>query len=521
MTTLILSTVFIILLPLNALLFVWHKLTDGSTRFKQVMLAISVISRAVDRWRTWSFRRKKFWVNFVLGICVVVIIQLLTPRFSPLYTMSQGFGFDWFNKFEYHEIGSSDQLKPGWNTKVARYIERKLAPSPQVKTQEELTYGVIAIGDATQQAWGAPSKTPRDKLTLLLTELLHPEHNFDPKMVIIDIDFQFDPNDPNNDLIFNFLKKHAQSSTTPILLVRSYKLVETFGKLQRTAVPTFLDNLPDNGAIWWASARVVRNSDNIVRNFVIGDVACGPEPAFVPSIPVVVDYLSRSEPEDWQELRESISSATSLTSDDCAFNSSAWELKAGGSSAVIDFKGVQRQLETTRGTNKLILSLNPEEEHKSRLSVPIEATSLINSHELVDTSALKDRIVIIGATHSNANDVFETSVGKMQGMYYLLNAIESLHTYGQIRDLGTYFFLLLSICIVAVFSWIASRFSPLAGLLAALCICILLSPVSFVLYPLGIWFEIGIPLIAIQGNQLIGEFTHSVFSKKVKINDEK
>jgi CHASE2 domain-containing sensor protein len=132
---------------------------------------------------------------------------------------------------------------------------------------------------------------------------------------------------------------------------------------------------------------------------------------------------------------------------------------------------------------------------------------------------VRDRVVVIGSSHSEARDTYRTPIGDMPGAVILINAVKSLGAFGQVRApsplLKWTINIILILFMACIFSWLDSL---LAEVLTGLVIVIVLLPLSFYFFKYGIWFDFAIPLLGMQLHHIVVELGDS-YSGGIKRRD--
>ena len=487
MGTLIVLTFFFVIVPMRALF----------STVEWLAKRLSIPDAWKRRWKRLDQKRKKFWIYVVFGTACVLLAQVLSPRIGFLNSMTEAFGFDLLNKLEFVDF-------------TRRYLRIK-----RERPKNELKYAAVLVDDSAQADWGNPSKVPRKKLKALIDAVL----KFNPRLVIVDLDLAFDANDQDNQALFAYLDHHARTSSVPIILMRGYRFLEVGNRSYRVRIPTPFDRIYPEGAVWWASPVLPMDKDKIIRGFLAAQMVCRRDkggihsPELLPGVSVMADMLLSSSKDEWSKLRSELKRKGAFGLDACRVGAFGWQEDEMGHSRYLDVGGKRWRLKALRNDNRVVYSLSPGVSPLEKLSTPVPANDLLTGAPIAE-DVLHDRIVVIGTSHRNSRDNHLTSVAEMEGYLILLNGIETLHSVGQIRNLGVIAKIVSTLLVVFLFSWIASRYSAVTGMIvSSAVVVIVLLPLGMWLYPQGLWFNFGVPLIAIQGNQIVGELTQMIMSR--------
>lgn len=119
----------------------------------------------------------------------------------------------------------------------------------------------------------------------------------------------------------------------------------------------------------------------------------------------------------------------------------------------------------------------------------------------------KNRVVLIGQTHSDLVDRHVTPLGEMPGAIVLLNAIDSMTRHHFIETPSAWIILPLAFGLIVLVSYVFSRWSSTVSTLIAACaIAAVLLPVSYGYFKHGVWLDLALPILGIQAYQLFKSF---------------
>ena len=430
----------------------------------------------VQFWVNSSGTTKKFWLNFSFGLAFVVLIRIAQAHLPIIHTTVNGFGLDLINSIGYARSGLIT-LNQGSDGMIPTKLREAGFTVPEATTSyARIQFDEDYLRNATVSQ-GITAITSRTDILRVLEKAVASK----ARLIILDIDLAYAPYSDEGQTALRYFLQNHRCPAPPIILVRTaIPSSKTENPLQWA--PTGFDNLnryKDN-AVLWASSSHSMDSDNKLRTTPLYMEAIGPlgQSQTLPSVTGLVASLLKQE--DISACNESLSPIP------------------------VVLNQAQAQINYT---------LHPKSSDPDRL-IAVSAMTLLQQPYLFHEEQLRDRVVIISASHHRSDDEHLTNVGWMQGDLFLLNAIESLQRSGPLKESSWITFLLANVPVLLIFAWIAARFAPVLGLLVATTVClVVLMPISMAYYELGFWLDFGIPLIAIQVNQLVGELFQWLFKR--------
>jgi len=118
------------------------------------------------------------------------------------------------------------------------------------------------------------------------------------------------------------------------------------------------------------------------------------------------------------------------------------------------------------------------------------------------TDPVKGQVVVIGVSYPESRDLHETPVGQMPGALVLLNAIKSLHQFGQLHGPPSHYILLIEALLITLLAYLFSRFeSWKVTMIFGFVVVLVLVPISFYVFHYGVWINLAAPLLGIQLHQ--------------------
>ncbi|NEV61611.1 CHASE2 domain-containing protein [Thiorhodococcus minor] len=400
----------------------------------------------------------------------------------------------------------------------------------------------IDIDETSYRAWGEPLLTPRDKLAALIKHAI----GGDAAVVIVDIDLSR-PDGENGRALEQVLESYADPSARgaelpPLVLVRTLRgqLPEHAGLLPSER-ETLLDSLVDTApGIYWATAIFDLDLDGRVRRWRLWQAACDAEgtPVVYPSLQLQAKALLDGDDEQKRQLADALqaltpqSCAPSRQPDDApeAIGAEAREVNPHGVRPTPS-RDMQRRGGMSIALGDDIIDLQPHKAARRILyripwklgndearpvvqldghQVPFlsvrSATTIADAVGPLDASWLAGHLVIIGASHLDSRDLYQTPVGRMPGALIVANAITSLDEHGELRTPSLLETLLIEAVLILAMSLLFARFDSFWGSLLSGAIVIgLLLPLSLWLFDSGYWLSFALPLLAIQLHQMAGE----------------
>lgn len=404
--------------------------------------------------------------------------------------------------------------------------------------KENYPFTLIAIDDATYALWNQPLITPRDKLAQILRFAVEGG----AALVILDIELsrvqdgtpekEFAVLDGGTRSCMNiagetdreFCEALQRTAPTPIILPRTIASLPTPTNVEprREIRPSFLDSavgaLPNELAanVHWASPLYTVDEDRVIRRWRLWDLDCeNNHLKAIPSFEVLVLALLDQDPD---AIRKLSTSMQDIARGDCVKSKPSNDHETPltfyplGRERPIDLSPSgpgERILYTIRWSSEQSRLYADEQgrEQRPQVTVPgsvprrktdlfrtISARRITESSEAPDPSGLKGHIVVIGATHSEAPDRFETPLGPMPGPVIIVNAIHSLLHYGQLQGLGywltaTIAIVVISIAVLAYYClWVMLAIFVVPGL-----IFLITYVLNTTLVHQGVWTDTALP----------------------------
>lgn len=320
-------------------------------------------------------------------------------------------------------------------------------------------FAILEFDEEVHTEMGRPPFVRREAIaTVLRYALAH-----GPRLVIVDFDLTHAGEDSSGAGELENVLRNAPGDTQ-ILLVRALR--DTAGGVE--ASPSFLErSVSETDNLYWTNAFFARDDDWQVRRAELVQVTN--EGVAIPS----VQWLSLKL---LGEVGAFPAGATQRI-----FYSMPWEPPAGMSPPTVRLDAQDVPLYQVRS-----------------------ALGVLRAGSLEEGDWLRGRVVIIGASHAESRDFFPTALDPMPGMMIIANAIHSLRTVGVIERPPLWIILLLEAFAISATSLAFSRFRSFTGMLASgAAIFVAVLPLSYLLLARGLWFNLAIPLLAVQIMHLV------------------
>jgi len=344
----------------------------------------------------------------------------------------------------------------------------------------ELPFTLIDIDEASHRAWGEPFHTPRDKLA----DLIRFSAQAQPLAILLDIELNRHGQDPQADQALAEVLQHYDAQQPPLLLLR------TFQADNRQIRPLFFASDSVGAGIHWAQPLFQRDADQHIRRWLLLRNGCqeNQQSLLLPSFQLLVDALLRGQ------LDELSTELQQLTPPDCTQDPHPLHY---------------RHLDTHRHGvgERLIYTQSWQREAANIVRLPAQRLAECAHLQNCDTALLHQRIVIIGSSHADANDIHQTPLGDMPGMMIILNAIQSFHHYGQTSTPPNAVKWLIEALLILLMAWAFARFNPsLGALISGVVMVLVLLPLSFYFFKFGVWVDFSVPIIGMQLHQWVAQY---------------
>ena len=398
----------------------------------------------------------------------------------------------------------------------------------------------IDIDAATYRDWGEPLITPRDRLAALVQHAIAGG----AAAIVLDLDLSR-PGGPGDAALRHTLAAYRPDAQgrapdlPPLILVRTI----------RTGLPGPADTLPTERAtpfdapaaqapgIHWAAPLFVLDADGRVRRWHLWAATCGADgrPLVRPSIQLLLAALLDADPDQRTALAESLAG---LVPADCTRAAPAAEPPHGSihsadhpasAAGTLTLGGRRIHLQAgataTRIRYRLPWHLGPGESRPGVLlagqRVPElavrPAAAVVGVTDPAGAAWLRGQVVIIGASHPDIQDLYQTPLGWLPGALIVVNAVQSLGHQGELQTPGLAGSLALAAGLITTMSLLFARFhSFLGSLLSGLTVLLVLLPISLWLLGSGVWIGFALPLVAVLVHRLFADLEEAIAEHQAK-----
>lgn len=450
--------------------------------------------RPFAAWRVWWQQRRpltrRILGNLLIGLGIAAVLWNL-HSFNKL-RQTEDAGIDWLIRLQ-------------WGATLTR-------PSPP--------FALIDIDEATYRHWGEPFHIPRDRLLTLIDYAVRGG----AALVVVDIDLSQHGFDAAADArLQEYLAHYTGPGQPPLILSRAFReSLDPAVTPYRSERRSFLEEDPriaQSPLIHWGSPLFNLDDDRVLRRWRLWEIVCTEgRPTVVPSVQLLAVALLKASQQGSGTIQAQLQPAlASLAPPSCALVKSNAAAPRPDSTAMIEIAGLKLRTNPDAVAQRILYSqpwrLQPGQARTTTQHQGAETSTLFLRSALpigdqtTDTTWLAGRVVVIGAGFAETKDIQPTPLGQMPGPLVLVNAIQSLHQYGELTPPPLWIKLLIEALLIVVMSLAFTRFSSFWGLLLSGGLIIsLLLPISFVLFRYGVWLDFAIPLLAVQFYQMAVEF---------------
>ncbi|OQW91163.1 MAG: hypothetical protein BWK78_05360 [Thiotrichaceae bacterium IS1] len=309
---------------------------------------------------------------------------------------------------------------------------------------------------------------------------------------------------------------------------------------------SFLDEAVEKSSpyIQWASPKfLISPFDNTVRRLWLWHPVCNDQkPQVIPSVHLLVSAIVSNKSEDvGGSLKNVERELHNFVEKDCnpyykppslqkpisSLKVGKGEIAGGGIRQRIVFTmpwPSKQEKDAKKGIDnqKFAFSTQRNESILRVFSVFGYLEQVKSSRKNLLGGRIRDSIVIIGGSHTDAQDIHRTPLGEMPGEFVIANAIYSFLSYGEIRGTSVLeilgFKILLIVLFVAMATFINNMFvSKLPSVLRywRIVIIILVTAIEWFALQMwfstellkeGVWFDFSIPLVAILFHHIASQF---------------
>jgi CHASE2 domain-containing sensor protein len=351
------------------------------------------------------------------------------------------------------------QAKTAIDERVLQNTYRLISAHP-----DETGYALIDIDQQSYKDWGEP--VPLSAAEAKLIKLVRFAAEGGARLIILDV--ALSPTLVAALRAYLEQIKSPNSSPVPLILVASLKA--TSASADSSACPEMRFDATDlpSPAVILASNSLIYQGPNLL-GARLWDFACRQdEPEVLPSIPLVTVALLERGSDAPRLLRDWLGDQRPR---DCAKCNQANPSTPSTPGPPEDFQLRKVHVASTDGITRVIFSVpmkmaSGQErptvvlpgKRYGPLLVPVPANAITES-AAPSNEVVKDRVVVIGGSYREGRDTHATILGDMPGALVLINAIESLKTFGPIAPRGP----LASWPLVVLWSFLISLLFVAAG----------------------------------------------------------
>lgn len=462
--------------------------------------------RPIPAVRAWWQRRRpltrRILGNLVIGLGMAAVLWNL-HSFNKL-RQSEDAGIDWLIRLQ-------------WGA---------------ASTRPSLPFALLDIDEATYRHWVEPFHIPRDRLLALIDYAVRGG----AALVVVDIDLSQRGFDAAADTrLQEYLAHYTSSGQPPLILSRAFqeslKPEVTAYRAERRSFLEADPRIAQSPLIHWGSPLFNLDDDRVVRRWRLWEIVCNEgRPAVVPSVQLLAAALLKAGQAKAGTVAPEIQRALApLAPATCApIKKLTAATPHPNPAATVEIAGLTLHTHPDATAQRILYTqpwrLQPGQARTTTKQHGIETPTLFLRSALpigqqaVDASWLSGRVVVIGASFAESKDIHPTPLGQMPGPLVLVNAIQSLHQYGELTPPPLWIKVLIEALLIMVMSLAFARFSSFWGLLlSGGFIVLLLLPASFVLFRYGVWLDFAIPLLAVQLYQMVVEFREA---REQRCNDQ-
>jgi CHASE2 domain-containing sensor protein len=431
----------------------------------------TLIIRYLFKWLIWIIQpvqwlRKKYWQILSLFLRNIIIGGFIALLILVLHHSA------WLQEMENFAMDSMMEI----NQSLPRLSA----------TTQGLAFTLLDIDEQSYRDWGEPFYTPRDKLLSLIRLAIAQQ----AKLILVDIDISHAGHDAKADAeLQQFLQQYHLEKNPPLVLLRSfYPNTDTTMSQFR---PLFFNANSIGSGVFWAQPLFKKNKfDHTIYYWHLLKAGCENNQAkLLPSYQLISHALLHNQQAALARALKQI------TPKDCQSQPPT----------ILTYADETLELSSYGIGERIIYTLTGQQNSAEFKRLP--ARNLLSClKNACANDAIKDRVVVIAATHADARDRHLTPLGELSGGIIIINTIKSFYLFGQISPPPLWLQLPLQIILIVCMAWVFSRFSSkMATFVIGIFIVIILIPMSFYFLKFGIWIDFALPILAMQFYQIIAQ----------------
>jgi len=475
--------------------------------------------------------RKHFLHNITIGLVLMFLLLAFGYHFSWMESIDN-IAFDMLQKTEtwcHENISSKNPHKKLYPT-----ISKIIYPSAKAITQENSGLHFIDISSEDYKKWNSPLVTPRHELARIVTDVAVKK----PHIIFLDV-FLAPATIYTDQHLSVPVDKHGDDALKSALIALKntsnvpYIILPTALDEEGNPKQTIMDDLVDNRRIFYALPDTLQtDSDKTFRYWKLYDMAQGNDsqkPYPVWSVPLLTAVLSEGKLKELQKIASEIQEHAQQINNGKNVQGRSATITLAGQQVTIPYP----QKETTkndegRKISKILPPENRELTYVQRIRYQLvpDTTAAVrydSNHLKEDLPDLKKKIAVIGTSAPEAEDIKETPVGKIPGMYVMGSAIHTLLS-GQRPSTPPLGFTIAYVSIIILISAIA--FTVLdniaASVLLSIVIILIFLVPSWYLYIRDGWFiNVYLPFVVMNLYALYYDIKESLLNKGCRGKKEK
>lgn len=378
--------------------------------------------------------RKHFTHNITIGLSLMFLLLTFGYHFSWMESIDN-IAFDILQKTEtwcHENISSQNPRKQFFAT-----ISKIICPSAKTITQQNSSLHFIDISSEDYKKWNSPLVTPRYELARIVTDVASKE----PHIIFLDVFLAPATIYTKQHLSVPVDKQGDDALRSTLIALKNtpgapYILLPVVLDDDGNPRQTIMDDLVDNKRIFHVLPDTLQtDSDKTFRYWKLYDMAQGNDgqkPYPVWSVPLLTAVLSEGKLNELLKIGSDIQEHAQHIQNGQNVQESTATITLAGQQVTIPYP----QKETTvNDEGSKISKLLPPETHeltyvqRIRYHLVPETTTAVRygiNHLKEDLPDLKNKIALIGSSAPEMEDIKETTVGKIPGMYVLGSAIQTL-----------------------------------------------------------------------------------------------
>ena len=445
-------------------------------------------SKVIGSWIAESFapvhkawkQLSKFKRNFVVGFIIAIFLHFSHHS-------------DWVSQMENLAMDSMMFIGQGTQRMATGYGHH-----------EPLAFTFVDIDEDTYRTWGEPFHIPRDKLL----QLIRYAAEGGAKAIVVDIELS-SASDNDTDLV-SFYKDYDKKKP-PLFLLRGFYPPSKFTEQKDYYIrPSLFESSASGNNIYWAQPIFKLSTyDQVVRYWHLLAIGClNDQPVIIPAFQLLIDaYLSAAD-----DLPIVVDQLAKLAPNTCAEIEQAEKSFQG--EIVYSGKTIELNRKAHERIGERIIYTLPWKSGSTAELFYRPAHKITEAKRKSSDSAVKGRIVMIGASYRDSRDHYQTPLGEMPGALIIVNAIKSLHLFGQIEPPPFLIKWMLELALITLMSWAFARFSSLPGaMISGVVMIAIFLPASFYLFKYGLWIDFAVPLLGIQCHQWLAEWEEKMANR--------